>query len=348
MCTRPLIRLETNTMYRNKKGGLSYKAYFLSREMWDRSKDMYKQRIDNGEFRKINPVGCGQCIECKLNYSRQWATRCMIEKQKYKPEECFFLTITYDDEHIHFSETYNKETGEIITGATLFKEDMREFWDKVRHYYGYKETKDHGKTKKMKYINAGEYGPATQRPHYHAIVFGLPLNISQFKKVGMNNLNQPYWKSEELEKLWGKGNITIGELTWESVAYVARYTLKKALGKDKQYDLAQGRIPEYISMSKGIGKDFFMENYKSIYETDSVPVKNKKSGECVKPPRAYDRILKEIDPKLYEKVTEKRKQTAETAETLKLNNTSLTPEQYRQQSEAISKQGFKDIRRKEI
>lgn len=37
-------------------------------------------------------IPCGQCIECRLAYSRQWATRMMLEAQDHKG--CYFLTLT--------------------------------------------------------------------------------------------------------------------------------------------------------------------------------------------------------------------------------------------------------------
>ena len=41
---------------------------------------------------------CGQCIGCRLEYSRQWAFRCLAEKQMHK-ESCF-VTLTLDDDHL--------------------------------------------------------------------------------------------------------------------------------------------------------------------------------------------------------------------------------------------------------
>ena len=43
-------------------------------------------------------IPCGHCIGCRLEYSRQWANRCLLEMQQH--EQNCFITLTYDDEHI--------------------------------------------------------------------------------------------------------------------------------------------------------------------------------------------------------------------------------------------------------
>lgn len=55
-------------------------------------------------------VPCGQCIECRLRYAREWAARCMIEAEA---STCaWFLTLTYDDTHLPVSYTVDTQTGE--------------------------------------------------------------------------------------------------------------------------------------------------------------------------------------------------------------------------------------------
>lgn len=47
---------------------------------------------------KIVLIPCGRCIGCRLEYSRQWANRCMLELQYH--DSAYFVTVTYDDEHV--------------------------------------------------------------------------------------------------------------------------------------------------------------------------------------------------------------------------------------------------------
>ena len=76
--------------------------------------------------------------------------------------------------------------------------------------------------------------------------------------------------SEELTKIWGRGYTTVGDCTFESAAYVARYVLKKINGDEAEehYQLSDpttGEItniePEFTTCSTGIGRDWF-EKYR--------------------------------------------------------------------------------------
>ena len=62
-------------------------------------------------------VPCGQCYGCRLQYSREWANRCMLEASEYSSN--FFLTLTYDDEHLPWSSYFDKDTGELLSIPTL-------------------------------------------------------------------------------------------------------------------------------------------------------------------------------------------------------------------------------------
>lgn len=64
-------------------------------------------------------VPCGQCLGCRLDYARQWSARIMAEKTKYPDDYCWFITLTFDDDHLPqpnmIPDKVDKETGEIIT-----------------------------------------------------------------------------------------------------------------------------------------------------------------------------------------------------------------------------------------
>ena len=351
MCTAPLVRAEKFETYRNKQGGISYFVDWLQRDQYDRN--FCKELVNHGVYRRINLIPCGQCIDCRLNYSREWATRLMLEQRygyvfevdeegepkvvgAYPDGTCWFLTLTYADEYLRTHKTVNTETGEINEGTTVYKKDFQDFMKRLRKAYPYM---------KIKYYHCGEYGKQTLRPHYHAIIFGLPLEQDQFIKVGMSKDNTPRWKLQKLTDIWGLGLVDIGRVTWESCAYVARYSLKKALyGKDEEYMKAQGRMPEYVTMSQGLGKQFYIDNKENIYLTDSVPIANKKTGEKVLPPKAFDRMLKAQDPKLYEKIKQHREIVSESNELIKRTTTDLSPEQRRKISEERMKKVMADLR----
>lgn len=205
-------------------------------------------------------VPCGQCIGCRLERSRQWALRCVHEASLH--EHNCFITLTYNDEHLPFN-------------RTLVKSDFQLFMKRLRKSLGFP----------IRFFHCGEYGETTHRPHYHAIIFGWEPD----DKVLFNVVNGVrVFTSEKLEKIWGNGFITVGDVTFESAAYVARYVLKKITG-DKAAAHYNGRLPEYVTMSRrpGIAFDWFQKYWSDVYPHDYVVAR----GYKCKPPRYYDKCL---------------------------------------------------------
>ena len=143
----------------------------------------------------------------------------------------------------------------------------------------------------------GEYGAKFARPHHHACLFGydFPDKVAFNSNVSTSGI---------LQKLWPYGFSTVGKVTLESAAYVARYVLKK-WSKDDEYrgsDLYEAMKvlnnpktkaefygllkPEYITMSRrpGIGDEWYKKFGSDVYPGGFCVVGDKK----VKPPRFYD------------------------------------------------------------
>lgn len=154
------------------------------------------------------PVPCGICASCKCDYSRDWANRMILELQDH--DEAMFLTLTYNDAHLPYSEK---------GFPTLCKRDIQLFLKRLRKYLG--ETK-------IRYYLAGEYGSRTHRPHYHAIIYGIGLStFDDIVPRGRNQIGCPFFSSPKLEELWGNGFVLFSSVTWRTCNYVARYVLKK-------------------------------------------------------------------------------------------------------------------------
>jgi hypothetical protein len=94
------------------------------------------------------PFPCGQCIPCKVNRSRVWVHRMLLE-QLCHGDSCF-VTLTYDDEHLPNPPQVDK------------KEHIK-FVKRLRKYTG----------KNIRYFCVGEYGKEKYRPHYHYAIYGL-------------------------------------------------------------------------------------------------------------------------------------------------------------------------------
>lgn len=98
---------------------------------------------------------------------------------------------------------------------------------------------------KVRYFACGEYGGSTSRPHYHAIIFGWrPSDLKYFYTSGKD----PLYLSRELERLWGHGFVTVGDLSLTSAKYVAKYL-------QKLRPPPEGCDPPFVLMSNrpGIG-----------------------------------------------------------------------------------------------
>ena len=81
-----------------------------------------------------------------------------------------------------------------------------------------------------------EYGEKSHRPHYHAILFGL--DFPDKKLFSVRNGYRLY-TSASLDSVWNcprtresYGFASVGSVTPESTAYVARYMNKKVKGED--------------------------------------------------------------------------------------------------------------------
>lgn len=239
---------------------------------------------------------CGQCIGCRLEKARQWAMRCMHEAQLH--EECSFITLTYNNESLPYYEV----NGKLV--PTLCKEDFQRFMKRLRKKITPRE---------VRYYACGEYGDRLGRPHYHAILFGYDFEdknvlhqgaVRSFKKTFQKSIvDNTLYTSETLEKVWGFGFVTIGEVTFESAGYVARYCTKKITGK-RAIAHYKGKEPEFALMSRmpGIGKEWFEKYQTDVYPKDFVTLR----GIKMQPPRYYDDLLEKQSQNIYNRVKEAR------------------------------------------
>ena len=222
-------------------------------------------------------VPCGQCVGCRLERSRQWAMRCVHEASLYD-DNCF-ITLTFDDEHI-------------ARDGSLHLEDFQKFMKRLRKKFG----------EGIRFFHCGEYGTLNQRPHHHSILFNFDFPDKELWSV---RDNVKLYRSSSLERLWPYGFSTIGDVSFESAAYVARYCLKKVTGSVAESHY-QGRKPEYTTMSRrpGIGREWFLKYKNDIFPNDKCVIR----GNLVcRPPRYYDKIYDSIDPVSFEKIRSKRK-----------------------------------------
>ena len=247
---------------------------------------------------------CGRCTGCRIDYSRTWALRCYHEAQMHDANA--FVTLTYDEKHIPADRSINKT-------------ELQDFFKKLRYevneIYGCTELQSTKTSRQrmvpnrpIRYFACGEYGTKNNRPHYHALIFGYDFPDKTLYSEKDGTL---LFRSKLLEHCWTKGFSTIGQVTFESAAYVARYTMKKRKGpadqKDKNgktnkqhYELLDpetGEIhdlePEFCVMSRrpGIGKAWY-DTYKGDLEKDFLTLAD---GTKHRIPRYYDTLSEAED-----------------------------------------------------
>ncbi|AXH75555.1 MAG: replication initiator protein [Microviridae sp.] len=229
---------------------------------------------------------CGQCVGCRLERSRQWAVRCLHEASLH--EHNCFITLTYADESLP-------------AGNSLVYRDFQLFLKRLRRRV----------KRKVSFYMCGEYGEQFGRPHFHACLFGYDFPDRVYFRTGESG--EKLYQSTMLSSLWSSGFSSLGDVTFESAAYVARYVMKKVTGRlaDEHYrtvDVSTGEIfdrtPEFCHMSlkPGIGARWLERFRSDVYPEGKVVVRGVKCN----PPRFYDKKFKELDEGGYELLRRER------------------------------------------
>lgn len=277
------------------------------------------------------PVPCGQCIGCRLDYSRTWADRCMLEAQGYKHNA--FITLTYDPEHLPpLKECVYVDTGEIFMWPSLVPDDLTKFLKDLRRYYEY-----HYNWTGIRFYACGEYGSEGGRPHFHVLAFNMPPLPDTLYWFTTGNNEKMYHSNILQNDIWKKGICSIGELTWNSCAYVARYVVKKQKGDTKGLvdlcgNLVSGLEPEFTRMSRmpGIGYKYYDEHKHEFYKTDEIVLSVRGKPRTIKPPRYYDKLY-DLDPFNHFRLVDIKAQRAESAKMSmrdQLSRTDLSESEY--------------------
>lgn len=228
---------------------------------------------------------CGHCILCRQEHARQWAIRITHEAQLH--EENSFITLTYSDN------TAPKD-------GNLNYSHLQKFWKRLRKELG-----------PLSYYAVGEYGDKTNRPHYHACIFGHAFLKN---RVIIRETPTLLWTSPTLYKAWGMGNVSVGALNFQTAVYTASYVTKK-LGYQKRYvqlDVDTGELKDmiqpraFMSLNPAIAKNWLAQYGKYVYDYDQVVI----NGKPQKPPKYYDEWLRKTNEQHHKSIKEKRTQQA--------------------------------------
>lgn len=222
----------------------------------------WSQKQRSKEFASFQ-LPCGKCIECRLDYSRQWAVRCVHEAQMY--ENNCFITLTYDDESLR--------------SPYLIYSDFQKFMKKLRKL----------QDDPIGVFVTGEYGEKTKRPHWHAILFNWRPADCVYKRS--NERGDKIYSSLLLDKIWSHGLTEVGDVSIHSAGYCARYAAKKLVhGRDGDH--------EFDPISKksnkhAIGKRWLEKYWRDVFNYGHVVLND---GSTCSIPRYYEKWFKENLP----------------------------------------------------
>lgn len=248
----------------------------------------------DGEIRFNGPrhlhtleLPCGQCIECLLERSRQWAIRVMNEAQLWPNNTA--ITLTYGDN----------------APSVLVYKHYQDFMKRLRRKYSHK---------KIRFYMGAEYGGENGRPHYHAVLFNHAFDDKKYLK--QTKAGSKLYTSATLEKLWTHGYSSIGEVTFQTAAYIARYCLDKAVDRDsKQHEIINPDTGEIftrprefgrMSLKPGIGAAWLNKFWTDVYPHGAIVQDQLEQ----KPPRYYDQLFERREPEAHALLKAKRKKLA--------------------------------------
>jgi hypothetical protein len=182
-------------------------------------------------------------------------------------DENSFLTLTYSDSNLQ--------------SPRLDYGHFQRFLKRLRERTGVK----------LSYFVTGEYGEKTKRPHWHCIIFGWrPPDCVYLRS---NDGGDLIYTSALVDDLWGYNDPEVkpnevGDVTFESAGYVARYAAKKLVHGDDGHD--------YEPISKkstrpAIGVSWLKKYWTDVFNHGNCEVMTKNGPVSSSIPRYYEKWL---------------------------------------------------------
>lgn len=238
---------------------------------------------------------CTKCVGCILERSRQWAMRCMDEASLYRDNS--FITLTFNSKHLPWNRGLDKSV-------------FQKFMKRLR--------KALPSDQMVRYFHCGEYGAKNGRPHYHALLFNLSFPDRVYLKT--TDSGEKIYTSKFLDSVWSLdgeslGFASVGDLSFKSAAYVARYNLKKInslVENDKYLNPHTGEVlpKEYVTMSRGsfargtggIGRGWIERYFTDVFPRGVRVIKGVDTPSC----RYYDSVYEKSDPVGFSRLKSRR------------------------------------------
>lgn len=216
-----------------------------------------------------------------MNKRKEWSFR--INEEFRISTSGYFITLTYDDDHIRTADNGLH---------TLVKSDLQAFLKRLRQSLVRLKVKyqklphNAGKPlriEKIRYYAIGEYGDEGNRPHYHLLLFNLP---NWFSRVELMKFLEQCW-SEDGKQI---GIIDVGTVTPASIHYCTKYMMKDSKyfdGVQKPFALMSTKPPIGVC---------YLENTIDYHRNNSTDMVTLAGGKLIRLPRIMrDAIFNETD-----------------------------------------------------
>lgn len=154
---------------------------------------------------------CGKCVGCLENRRFYWANRMRLEAELHSAST--FLTLTYNDDNLP---------------DLCQKSHVQKFVKRLRNVY-----RDYGipLSRDFKYFFVSERGSKNNRPHYHAIIFGVDMLSDEWlPRIATFKDGYPVYCSGLVEKLWSYGFNVVAPVSPSNISYVSKYIVKQGDG----------------------------------------------------------------------------------------------------------------------
>lgn len=182
-------------------------------------------------------VGCGQCLNCTINKRRAWTARIMLEglAAERNHREVSWTTLTYAEDAVPMAQR-GRDSDSVLT---LRPGD---------YVLAFKRMRKPDCLGPFRFVLCGEYGDKTQRPHYHALIFGPD-------SAAVEDALQRHWEPDfghTRTRPWRAGEdieADPSEVALGRAAYVANYVTKKMNTQDSP-KLGMIREPEFFRCSR--------------------------------------------------------------------------------------------------
>lgn len=211
-------------------------------------------------------VPCNRCSDCLERKRNTWVHRIEQEKLHGDYKHCFFISLSYNDEHLPYESFKRIEKGIRVgevspTGEALLNPyDLSMFFKRFRALSG----------EKISYFACGEYGDPsnTKRPHYHIVLFTnlnwqdtLKFTRASWSRLRPETSHERYMRYkrskrngvlEKRDPLNMNNRVSFGRdqvrsVNSKRIRYVSKYVQK--LWPDET-------VPPFFRVSNGLGKCF--------------------------------------------------------------------------------------------